>query len=119
MTVEYCLAICQKYEANYNNYKKDGSFSSNPSAMPELNNVHTFLYGKPENIMCHSCRKNMINSVYRWYYQYKINNQPNTQPSEDLSRLTRSELIKKANDKEIKLPRNVDKATLIKLLSNV
>lgn len=117
MTVEYCLSICEKYEKNYDNYKKDGSFSSRHEAMAELNNVHTFIYGKPENIMCHSCRKNMINAVYRWYYQYRINN--HTQPDNDLSRLTRSELVKMATDKQIKLPRNVDKATLIKLLSNV
>ena len=82
MNVEYCLAVCQKYEKNWQNYKKDGAFSSRHNALAELNMAHTFLFGFAEDIMCPSCRKRMVQKVFGWWETYKMNNQPQEKPQQ-------------------------------------
>lgn len=115
MNLEYCISTCTKYERNWINYKKAGSFSSQNDCLAAINLCHKFLFGYSENIMCPSCRKNMVTRVFSWFEGYKLNN---TQPKEDLSRLTRKQLIEKAKEYNITLPRNVNKSELIKLIND-
>ena len=97
-------------------YKKSQSFGSGQhEKLAELNMVHLFLFKSSQNMNCRSCRGKLLENVYKWYELYLMNNK---QPNIDPLRHTRNDLIQMVKDKNIPIPHNADKSTLIKLLND-
>lgn len=113
MNLELALQICERHYQRWVTYKRSQSFGSGQhEKLAELNMVYLYLFKSSQNLNCRSCRAKLLANVYQWYETYLLNN---TQPNIDLLRLTRKELIELAKD--IPLPRNADKQTIIRLIN--